>query len=330
MAKLSAIIATRNRPQELVRCVESIFAQTLLPDELVVVDASDVPEVKPKLESITSMKKMPFKYITSRPHMPAQRNLGVDNASGDIIMIIDDDTIFDRNYFAEIVSVFNSDVEGRVGGVFGESTEGRADANKAIFIRRIFTKLFGTVFFLYCQKNGKFQPSGAITTIQPATMHDMTEVECFWGNFFAMRKETFNEFRLEEGFPYNWFADDDDLAYRVSRKYKNIYNPRAKLAHHRSTARFDPQTTMRVLMENHYFFYQKNLPKTLKHRAAFWWSIVGWLLRELIVGLVKWDFKKLSGSTAGFANIMKNKLNKPIVKTGYTPCKGEMGKAQTK
>jgi len=39
--KVSVIICTKNRAQELTRCIKSVIAQSLSPDELIIVDASD-------------------------------------------------------------------------------------------------------------------------------------------------------------------------------------------------------------------------------------------------------------------------------------------------
>lgn len=312
MNKISVIIATRNRPHDLIRCVESILSQTLLPDELIIVDDSDVLEVKPKLESLDGINKLSFKYLTGRSHIAIARNMGVDNASGDIIMIADDDTILDKNYIEEIASVLYNDTEGRVGAVFGESIEGRTEQRKDNFIRRILSKLLGhplhtlsVVFFLHHTGNGKFLPSGASTVIKPNTLHEITELECLFGNFFAMRRETFNEFRLYEEFPWSWGFDDDDLAYRISRKYVNIYNPRAKLIHNRSPKRFDPKNRMRVLIYSHYFFYKKNLPKTFKYKAAFYWSMVGWFIMAIMRTVTTRDHRELKGLISGYRDIVK-------------------------
>ena len=43
--KISIVIPTKNRFQDLIKCIESIEVQTLLPDEIVIVDSSDTAKL---------------------------------------------------------------------------------------------------------------------------------------------------------------------------------------------------------------------------------------------------------------------------------------------
>jgi glycosyltransferase involved in cell wall biosynthesis len=43
--KISVVLATKNRFHDIITSIESILVQTLLPDEMVIVDASDTQEL---------------------------------------------------------------------------------------------------------------------------------------------------------------------------------------------------------------------------------------------------------------------------------------------
>ena len=47
---ISIIIPTRNRKQDIIECIDSICSQTLLPDELIIVDSSDTSELNSELK----------------------------------------------------------------------------------------------------------------------------------------------------------------------------------------------------------------------------------------------------------------------------------------
>ena len=52
--KVTVIIPTKNRPQDIVTCLESVLAQSVLPQEVVIIDASDECTLKEKLNELQS------------------------------------------------------------------------------------------------------------------------------------------------------------------------------------------------------------------------------------------------------------------------------------
>ena len=117
------------------------------------------------------------------------------------------------------------------------------------------------------------------------------------------------EFMLDEHFKGYVWNDDDDLAYRVSRKYQNIFTPFAKILHNqprRVDERIDFKAKKKKI-EYHYYFYKKNLPKNLKHKIAFWWSVTGFFIEESLNGLARRNLKGVAGLFSGLRKILKKK-----------------------
>jgi glycosyltransferase involved in cell wall biosynthesis len=86
------IIATYNRPEELLRTVHSLVNQTVLPSELCIVDASDRLTAGDEIELLCRSARMRFVYKHPAPRsLTAQRNLGVDSTTGNPVFFIDDD-----------------------------------------------------------------------------------------------------------------------------------------------------------------------------------------------------------------------------------------------
>ena len=306
MNKISVIIPTKNRMEDIKRCLESISAQTLLPDELVVVDSSDTKELEPKIKRIVNREKIKIRYIhTSTSGSSHQRNIGIEVASGDIIFFFDDDVVLDKKFMKETIDIFDRDLEKKIGAVTGKMVKqnGRDDFVKSF--KSFFLQIFNAIFLNYRYGNGKFQPSGFPTFVRS---NNFKEVEFLYGAAMALRSEVLTEIKFDESRLGYYFGEDDEFAYRVSRKYKIIYNPHAKFIHNASSSeRLNQYARMKMEIENFYFFYRKNLPKTMKSKFAFWWSIVGLFIMSAVVMIVKRDSSGFKGLMAGFINIIRGR-----------------------
>ena len=343
MDKISVIIPTKDRTQDVIRCLESISFQTILPDEVVIVDSSEMEELKSKLDAFDDLN---IKYIhievdkKFKGSSNISRNKGIDNSTGDIIILVDDDVILDKEYIRNITYVFDNDFGKKVGGVIGEIIENaehdkfneepcgkpqginshitntavatlwQATGNSQVkkFYRFAFQTL-ATIFFLPKYGDGRFRLSGFPTTIKTGLVNDITNVEYLCGCSIAFRREVIKEFRFDENLNIHGccFGDDDDVAYRVSRKYQNIYTPFAKLIHNSSPVRANKYAKNRLMIMNHHYLFKKNLPQDFKHKFAFWWSVVGLFIREGVMMLTKRNVSGLKGLFSGLFNLKQNK-----------------------
>ncbi|GAI48893.1 unnamed protein product, partial [marine sediment metagenome] len=98
---VSVIVPTKNRPGQLKNCLESIVSSAYPYKELIVVDSSDSPF---REENEEMVKGVGGKYIHESRHRPAvARNTGIRAASGDIVVIADDDFIVDKDWISNLV-----------------------------------------------------------------------------------------------------------------------------------------------------------------------------------------------------------------------------------
>jgi len=320
--KISVIIPTKNRTQDVIRCLESILIQAMLPDEVVIVDSSDTEELKYELIAFNNLN---IKYIHVKVDKKFKgssnisRNRGIDNSIGDTILIVDDDAILCKNYVKEVLHVFDSDVEKKVGGVTVNLVSSCDDITET-GVRRDLKKekrgnfravlsfvnqIFLTVFFLPMNGDGKFRLSGFPTTIKIGSVDGITNVEYLCG-CCAFRKEVIGKFKFDENLNIHGccFGDDDDVAYRVSRKFQNVYTPFAKAVHNMSPVRANKYAKNRLMIMNHYYLFKKNLPQDFKHKFAFWLSVVGLFVRETIMGVMKRDSSGVSGLVSGMKAVI--------------------------
>lgn len=98
--KISAVIPTRNRPLYLRKVLDSILAQTCAVHEIIVIDSSD------HKEGIKNLRKIyaghPIIWIDSIASVCLQRNAGINAASGDWVLLSDDDIEFPQDYLEQL------------------------------------------------------------------------------------------------------------------------------------------------------------------------------------------------------------------------------------
>jgi glycosyltransferase involved in cell wall biosynthesis len=313
MNKISVIIPTRNRTHEVIRCIESILTQTLPPHEIIVVDSSDTLELKSQLNLFHSVN---IRHVhTEEIGATVQRNIGANQSVGDILVFVDDDVILDKNYLEGIMDIFNADLEGKVGGVNGDNIASDVIKENKGFMK-FFSfgyQIFATIFLLPHYGNGKFLPSGFYTTIRSGSVDKSTNVEYLFGRCFAFRKKVFDEFKFDENLRGYCLVEMQDISYRVSRKYQNVYTPHISLIHNPSARRPDEYKINKVLAKNHYYLFKKNFPQTLKYRFAFWWSIVGLLIVEMTkMAVLRRGISGLKGLMHGIVGILRKDKQKEM------------------
>ena len=317
MNKISVIIPTKDRTQDIVRCLESIAIQTMSPDEVVIVDSSDTDELKSALDLFENLNIKYAHIEVDKKFKGSQQiamNVGLDNSNGDILIFLDDDVILDKNHIENIVYVFENDAEGKIGGVTGEVvTEDRQISPIKRFLILCYN-VIPSIFFLSKHGDGRFQASGFPTVIKSGSVKKDTNIEYLYGCNMAFRKDVIAEFRFDENLNIHGccFGDDDDTAYRISRKYQNIYTPFAKLIHNMSPVRANKYAKMRLMIMNHHYLFKKNLPQDFKHKFAFWWSVVGLFVRETIMGVMKRNSSGWRGLVSGMREVFKS--GKEVVK----------------
>lgn len=307
--KISVAISTKNREQDIIKCMESILIQSYEPYEIIIIDSSDTNNLESKLNLLCEPKNRVLKYVHAKVSLTCARNIAIEKCAGDVILFIDDDVILDKDYIKEMANVFNRDAGEKIAGVTGNIIAEGVNAEKVkksfpYLIYRKIVELLAKVFFLPRHGNGRFQPSGFPTLIYSKNINEVIDTEFLFGCNMAFRKEIVDEFKFDENLHGYCDLEDDDFSYRVSRAHRNVYTPFAKLIHNVSPISRDKEyDKAKMRMENHYYLFKKDLPQTLKYKFAFWWSVIG-LFVIAVVGINK---EVLKGLMNGLINIQRNK-----------------------
>ncbi len=94
---VSVIIPTFNRVDFLGRAMDSVFEQSLLPDEMLVIDDGSDDDTRSLVAGKTEVAPLPVRYLyQDNRGASAARNLGIKEAQGDILCFLDSDDWWDR------------------------------------------------------------------------------------------------------------------------------------------------------------------------------------------------------------------------------------------
>jgi GT2 family glycosyltransferase len=162
----------------------------------------------------------------------------------------------------------------------------------------VWRRLFGMEGW-WPEASGRVKPgffTEAVTV--PA---DVRRVEAFNGWFMSFRREVFEHERFDENLAGYAFKEDADFSYRVSKRgYVLVQTPRARIDHLRtSSQRLSPHDLQRMNMANQLYLHRKNMPQTLKYRAALWWALTGTLVLNAGKVVQTRDTGYVTGMVAG-------------------------------
>lgn len=116
------VIATRNRLKALRMSIPLILKQNVLPERLIIVDASDDHDsVRTGVHEISEQLgfKNTFVAKSDSSNSARQRNIGLQFVEAPVVMFPDDDSMWHGGFAANVLKIYEADVRGQVGGVTG-------------------------------------------------------------------------------------------------------------------------------------------------------------------------------------------------------------------
>lgn len=205
---VTVAIATRGRPDALLRCVEAIGRQATPPSELIVVDQAPTAEAR----AATQSSGLPaVRYLEQEPlGLSASRNLALRAASGSVLAVTDDDCAPDTAWLEAITAAFE-----------------RPSPPAAVT---------GPVLPLGVAPRGTFAVSLRESSVPVEHAGRVLPWDVGSGGNFAASVQVLRECggwdeRLGAGSP-GQAAEDSDLLYRLLRRGLTIrYEPRAVVRH---------------------------------------------------------------------------------------------------
>lgn len=277
------IIATRNRPQELLTTVKSLVAQSVLPSELCIVDSSAEAPSRAAIEELCAGAGLPLDYLNPAPRgLPRQRNVALGRTSGDPVFLIDDDVYLEPTCHEQVLSEYERWDE-RLGGV----RAGPLIPARPAWFSVLWRRLFG-IGGWWPEASGRVRKGFWLEGTSYSS--GVKKQEAFVGYFMSYRRAVFEQERFDEALSGYASQEDIDFSYRVSRKWTLVQTPHARCEHYKTiTDRLDSTKLERMKLANHFYLFKKNMPQDLRHRSALWWGLVGLFLHNAVKATARRD-----------------------------------------
>ena len=288
---ISIIIPTYNRSADLKRILLSILAQTILPQEVIVVDQSDDGLTKKLIEEFNAGNFRDIRFIwryKNEKGSARARNEGFHLSKGDIVCFTDDDVVLEKDYFKEIVDCFEKYTG--IGGISGNVQAPESPSGFKWSLRKLLLRIF-----LIDLLDGKMTVSGFGFPIYMKEVQSLTYVELFAGYSMNFRRQYLEENLFDDFFTGYSFREDVELSYRISRKTALAMIPEARFQHHISRSnRIDSKALKLMQFRNYYYVFNKHKNRSFLSMFLFAYSMGGILIIDLIEWLfgfkrIKWE-----------------------------------------
>jgi GT2 family glycosyltransferase len=261
--RISVIIPTKNRKEDLQSTLEDLAAQTRRPDEVLIVDQSPIPSFEP------SGVQIAVNYI----HAPnisgaaTARNVAMDCAIGDLWIFLDDDVILEPQYIDEIVRAYTPEIAGVSGIITNYSVPP--------FTRRLFDKLF---------VRGAFSDDR-----QPVYWHanelrykGPQKVRQFGCGVMSFRAEVIRNLRFDPKLTGGSLAEDIDYCAHLPRGSQLVIAPNARLIHKMSAVGRATGHWLEAHSQSSYYMRQRNWHRGMGDDLSFAWLRIGYTVMAAI------------------------------------------------
>jgi glycosyltransferase involved in cell wall biosynthesis len=256
--RFSVVIPTMRRESILAATLDSLLRCDPPPHEVIVIDADTEGSSQSVVTDFDRASAPGVRYLRAVPSLTRQRNVGIDDASGDVIVFLDDDVTIQPDLFARLDAVYDdSSIVGATGRVI-EPDSGRL-GSPASPLRRLLLGGSG---------EGSFTRYG-----YPRYIRDhgsARDVEFMQGCFMSARRTEAAEVRFDEHLGGYALAEDEDFSYRLSRRGRIRYLPGIVVEHRKlGFSTQDSRVFDRRVVVNRAYLFRKNFRQTALARLQF-------------------------------------------------------------
>jgi len=287
----SIIIPTKGRPTDLQATVGSIFLQTLLPIQLIIVDQSEGEESRQRVQemfraapqNIRDAIRLDYVLDAKISSAAAARNVGMQVAQGNIWLFLDDDVVLEGNFLKELLTVYQRLPDAC--GVSGIIT----NYPRPAWSFRVWASVFVRGVF-HDERQPIYWRANQIRDSEPIPVRKFT------GALMSFRAEKIRGLRF-----YGAVSDgeDTDFCSRLGQKPVLLIAPRARLAHNKSPIGRSQGHWLRRFARENYYQYFRNWKKQTVNRILFVHLNLGCTIVAVISGLLRSSYEPMRAFLRG-------------------------------
>ena len=217
--KLSIIIPTKDRTEEIKSTINFLSCNHFFFNELIIIDSS---EESNDLKFYIKKFNFKIKYFNSKPSISLQRNIGLKNIDKDnnFVMFLDDDIKFNKGALNNMKNFIENNHQKYVGFGFNLTTKDKIKKNRNNFLN---------IFNIYSSKYGEVSQSGWHSLAFNLNRNTVVE-------WLSTQAVIFNKYKIKNIFFDEFFKDysyleDLDFSYSLKNMGKLIIVANAQYRH---------------------------------------------------------------------------------------------------
>lgn len=276
--RISVVVATLGRPNHIKNLLDSLIANTALPDEMVIIEQGDIEVLEGVINPYRNT--FPIKIVFQEEKSTSvARSTGVKESTGDVLFFFDDDMILDSNYIAVAKEYMQNNEN--VLGVTGSYMKNE----KAWTLKRVL----GVFFCVYSWKSkNTILPSGSNDYIRGGNLNIIQPVEWLYGGNMILRRQVFTEgFDFNHSFKKWSFGEDVMLTYGIHKAHLGmlVYLPSLNIKHnHAVENKMLNEEALRMKIIYRYIFWRREVYNgNILYVLAYLWSQVGLCGLDLVL-----------------------------------------------
>jgi glycosyltransferase involved in cell wall biosynthesis len=305
----SAAIPTRDRPEELKRCIQCILKQEPQPEKIIVVDDGNLDISR--LCGETGLEKERIIYHhKEEPGMVESYNTAMDLCPSEWILILDDDIYLYDDFMERMIGALEAySHPEKVAGIAGYPVV-KSGVKKNLSLKWIFN-ILEYLFQIGGGCEGRYFPSSFCTDYgkgrHPGRAY---KVEHIPGGIGLWRTRIIRQYRHQGKYGKTYaLGSDKDMAYRVSRKHTLLCEPSARALHEKSARGRMPRYDFgRMIIRNQFIFYRDSFEKNKFSPVFFYWSILGKILSYFTGAVLSGHFRERIEEVKGMTDALKKEI----------------------
>lgn len=321
------IICTYNRPDAIIALLESVYCQSLIPAEILIIDGSPNEYTSRIIEKQKLKNIKYFKVKKENLGLTKQRNFGISKMPADVevICFLDDDIILGPHYFRNIIDTYTSypDAIG-VGGHILKEVVWKKIKNENIkfdefeydgWVRKLGRRNLLRKRLGLLSKNPpgvmpEFSHGLSISFLPPSGK--TYPVEFFMGGVASYRSEIFKKVKFSSYFEGYGLYEDLDFCLRTLNEGQLYVNTSAGLYHyHHEGGRPNKFKYGKMVIRNGWYVWRTKYPAP-DYNARLKWHGISFLLTLVRAGngfttnKKKEAFYETAGRVLGWLSLMFN------------------------
>lgn len=319
------VIATYKREALLPGCLRCALQQTVVPKEIIIVDASpywETTRTQIMQELAAKYPTIDWKYVQAKCISSThQRNQGIDLATADILFLIDDDSFMYPDCAEEVMRIYIRDVDKRVLGIMAflaptpppsafefEQVEKPLETPRSRTLVDFFREQWQLLRFKLIKIiDPLVQDSTLLPPYdRPPIRHEFKipdDIQAHlvpdllgWGMTF--RRSVFEHIRFDELLERYAISEDTDVSYRVARQGVLLRALNARIYHMKAGSGRLSRFAVAVLSAFNILvlhrFHNTHFDEFKKHlRPFFLKRMMQLTLKDLLAG--RWSFPSTRG-----------------------------------